>query len=468
MTNIDDLNADNCEIVIVDDNRDLLTNVSDYLSLHFKKVHAFLDPAKAIKFVYQGFPGIVVSDIKMPDITGVELLNQVLSCDNTIPVILMTAHGDISQAVQAVQEGCYDFIEKPFEPERLLESINRAVEKRVLTFNQTRLRDALKNKDAIETRLMGVSPKMTKLRRDILSVANLDVPVLIHGETGAGKEVVAHCLHDFSHRKKAQFVPLNCAAIPKDLFESELFGHVKGAFSGADATRIGKFEFANKGTVFFDEVESIPLSAQVKILRSLSENKVEALGSNMAKDIDIRIISATKEELKDNPNFRQDLYFRLQVAELYIPPLRERKEDILLLFEHFASHFMTQNNIEWAGAGIHLQRQLLEYNWPGNVRELINVATRCVIKNCHDLNELLNPHEPEKQYQAVQSSLKDLVNDFEANMLINSLQRHKGSVQAVLEELDMERRTFNLKLNKYNIDSRFYKNNDVDSKKDTS
>ncbi|MFT6919242.1 MAG: two-component system C4-dicarboxylate transport response regulator DctD [Cognaticolwellia sp.] len=213
--------------------------------------------------------------------------------------------------------------------------------------------------------------------------------------------------------------------------------------------------FANKGSVFFDEVESIPLSAQVKILRSLSESKVEALGSNTAKDIDIRIISATKEDLKYNPNFRQDLYFRMQVAELYIPPLRERKEDILLLFEHFASNFMAQNDIEWAGAGIHLQRQLLEYNWPGNIRELINVATRCVIKNCHNLNELLNSNE--QQDKTSQSSLKDLVNDFEASMLINSLQRHKGSVQAVLEELEMERRTFNLKLIKYNIDSQFYK-----------
>lgn len=236
-----------------------------------------------------------------------------------------------------------------------------------------------------------------------------------------------------------------------------MFGHVKGAFSGADTTRMGKFEFANKGTVFFDEVESIPLSAQVKILRALSENKVEALGSNVAKDIDIRIISATKEDLKDNPNFRQDLYFRMQVAELYIPPLRERKEDILLLFEHFSSQFMNQNNIEWSGAGVNLQRQLLEYHWPGNIRELINVATRCVIKNCHDLNELLNPNEQDKQDKLVQSSLKDLVNDFEANMLISSLQRHKGSVQAVLEELNMERRTFNLKLIKYNIDSQLYK-----------
>jgi two-component system C4-dicarboxylate transport response regulator DctD len=460
MTNNDDLNAESCEIVIVDDNEDLLTNVSDYLSLHFKKVHAFIEPAKAIKFIYEDFPGIVVSDIKMPNVSGVELLNQVLSCDNNIPVILMTAHGDISQAVQAVHEGCYDFIEKPFEPERLLESINRAIEKRVLTYNQNRLRDALQKKDSIETRIMGVSPKMAKLRRDVLSVANLDVPVLIHGETGSGKEVVAHCLHDFSYRKKEQFVPLNCAAIPKDLFESELFGHVKGAFSGAGTTRIGKFEFANKGTVFFDEVESIPLAAQVKILRTLSEKKVEPLGSNTLKDIDIRIISATKEGLKDNPAFRQDLYFRMQVAELYIPPLRERKEDILFLFEHFANHFMTQNNIQWSGAGIHLQRQLLEYNWPGNVRELINVATRCVIQNCHNLNELLNPHEEEEEHKKVQCSLKDLVNDFEANMLINSLQRHKGSVQAVLEELSMERRTFNLKLIKYNIDSRLYKSDD--------
>ncbi len=465
MNNNEDLSADDFEIIIVDDNKDLLTNVSDYLSLHFKKVHAFINPEEAIQFVYEGFPGVVVSDIKMPKISGVELLSQVLSCDANIPVILMTAHGDISQAVQAVQEGCYDFIEKPFEPERLLVSIKRGIEKRVLTLNQARLREALNKKDAIETRLMGVSPKMAKLRRDILSIANLDIPVLIHGETGTGKEVVAQCLHDFSNRKKEQFVPLNCAAIPKELFESELFGHVKGAFSGANTNRVGKFEFADHGTVFFDEVESIPLNAQVKILRVLSENIVEAIGSNTAIDINIRVIAATKEELKNNPNFRQDLYFRMQVAELYIPPLRERKEDILLLFEYYVNSFMTQNNIEWRGANARLQQQLLEYHWPGNVRELINIATRCIIQNCYDLNELLNPQHIEKNYEESPCSLKDLVNDFEASMLVNSLQRHQGCVQNVLEELDIERRTFNLKLNKYNINSRLYKDGDIESKK---
>lgn len=439
------------QVVLVDDNESLLVNVSDYLSLYFDKVHTFSAPQKALSHLTAEFPGVVVTDIRMPEMSGMELLKKILDIDEDLPVILMTAHGEISQAVEAMKLGGYDFIEKPFEPERLQESIRRAMEKRALTLSQRALQSQLADVGAIENRLIGVSSAIDRVRRQILSVAKMDVPVMIHGETGSGKEVVANCLHDFSNRKDAKFVAINCAAIPKDLVESELFGHVKGAFSGAQSNRVGKLEYADGGTLFLDEVESIPMHIQVKLLRALSEGKIEALGSNVSREIDIRVVSASKESLKDNENFRQDLYFRLQVAEIQIPPLRSRKEDIALLFEHYAKSFAERYGIDWPGANARLQSQLMGYDWPGNVRELINVATRCVMQSIQDLNDLSALDEG-VDFNGDHESLKELVEQYEKNVLINSLRRYKGSIPDVLKELNLERRTFYVKLQKYDID----------------
>ncbi|NRA53582.1 MAG: sigma-54-dependent Fis family transcriptional regulator [Gammaproteobacteria bacterium] len=443
------------DIVLIDDNNSLLVNVADYLSLYFNKVHTFSDPKKALKFISADFPGVIISDIKMPGLSGMQLLEQVMAIDPSLPVILMTAHGDISQAVDAMKLGVYDFIEKPFEPERMRESVNRAMEKRSLTLSQRDLECQLADMNAIEHRLIGVSPAMVRIRKQILSLAQLDVPVLIYGETGSGKEVVANCLHDFSPRKKAKFVALNCAAIPQDLIESELFGHVKGAFSGAQQKRVGKLEYADKGSVFLDEVESIPFNVQVKLLRALSENVIEPLGANESRAIDIRIISATKESLKDNDNFRQDLYYRLEVAEIQLPPLRTRKEDIVLLFEHYAQTFAKAFNIEWPGVTQQLQTQLLSHDWPGNVRELINIATRCVMQCKQDLTDLAS-FGAGINFDANNGSLKESVEHYEKALLIDALRQHQGNISAILETLKLERRTFYVKLQKYNIERSDY------------
>ena len=304
---------------------------------------------------------------------------------------------------------------------------------------------------------MGCSAAIDRVRRQVLNLATLDVPVLIFGETGTGKEVVANCLHDYSKRSQYKFVALNCAAIPSDLIESELFGHAKGAFSGAISHRTGKLEYAHKGTVFLDEVESIPMGVQVKLLRALSEGVIEAVGSNESRQIDIRVVSATKESLKNNENFRQDLYFRLQVAEIYIPPLRQRKEDIILLFDHYARNFSKASEIEWDGIPSSLQSQLIAYDWPGNVRELINVATRCVMQEKRDLNEL-SFFGDSFTYSHEDESLKQLIEQYEKGLLSDALRQYKGDVAQVLSALKLERRTFYMKLKKYGLDRKDFTN----------
>lgn len=447
---------DSSEIILIDDNESLLINVSDYLSLFYPKVHVFQDPIKAFQLISEDFPGVVVSDVKMPKLDGMSFLKKAIEIDEALPVILMTAHGDISQAVYALQQGGYDFIEKPFEPEHLKVSIDRAIEKRYLTLSKRTLLRHLTDKDSIEKSLIGPSNAMQKLRKQIVRVASMDVPVLINGETGAGKEVVANVIHDNSQRKQENFVALNCAAIPSELVESELFGHVKGAFSGAQSHRIGKLEHAHGGTLFLDEVESIPMNVQVKLLRALSEGVIEPLGSNEKRDINIRVISAAKDPLRDNENFRQDLYFRLQVAEINIPPLRSRPEDIIILFEYYANRFSEEANIEWPGISRGLRSQLLSYNWPGNVRELVNLATRCVVQEAQNIDTLVDASISTSTQG--RDTLKSRVELYEKVLLTESLKRHQGNVDDVLSDLGLEKRTFYLKLKKYSINRSEYSN----------
>ena len=447
------------EIILVDDNESLLLNVSDFLSLFYKKVHVFQDPTKVVSLINDEFPGVLITDIRMPKLDGISLLKRVISIDDAMPVIMMTAHGDVSQAVEAMKFGGYDFIEKPFDPERLKEAVDRAIEKRFLTLSQRALMRQLANPNSIEHRLIGASAAMHRLRQDVMRVASMDVPVLIHGETGSGKEVVAGCIHENSQRNKANFVAINCAAIPPDLVESELFGHVKGAFSGAQSNRVGKLEYANGGTLFLDEVESIPMAVQIKLLRALSEGVIEPLGSNERREIDIRVVSAAKDELRDNDNFRQDLYFRLQVAEINIPPLRNRLEDIVILFEHYAKQFSEKSKIPWPGASPELQYQLMNYNWPGNVRELVNLATRCVMQEKQCIDELKDNTDPSDAGES-DRSLKIRVNKYEKAEIIESLKRHHGNTSEVLNELGLEKRTFYLKLQKYSIDRKAFLSDD--------
>ncbi|AUG03869.1 DNA-binding response regulator [Pseudomonas sp. 09C 129] len=431
-------------VMLVDDEASIRTAVEQWLSLSGFEVQLFSRAEDCLARLPRDFPGVILSDVRMPGISGLELLKEVQQRDADLPVILLTGHGDVPMAVEAMRDGAYDFLEKPFSPQTLLSSLRRALDKRGLVLENRRLHEQADTREKIDSTLLGVSRALQTLRRQVVDLAALPVNVLIRGETGSGKELVARCLHDFGPRADKPFVALNCAAIPEQLFEAELFGHESGAFTGAQGKRIGKLEYADGGTLFLDEIESMPLAQQVKLLRVLQEQKLERLGSNQSIEVDLRIIAATKPDLLDEARagrFREDLAYRLNVAQLRLPPLRERREDIPLLYEHFAHAAAERLGRSVAPlSGAQLSR-LLSHDWPGNVRELANVAER----------QVLGLGEPEPETIDPGQSLAAQQEAFEAQCLRAALTRHKGDIKAVLVELQLPRRTFNEKMQRHGL-----------------
>ena len=431
-------------VMVVDDEASIRDAVEQWLGLSGFAVQCFARAQACLEQLPRNFPGVILSDVRMPGMSGLELLEQVRALDPDLPLILLTGHGDVPMAVEAMRDGAYDFLEKPFSPETLLASLRRALDKRALVLENRSLHTQADHRARLDARLLGVSQSMQTLRRQVLDLAALPVNVLIRGETGSGKELIARCLHDFGPRADKPFVALNCAAIPEHLFEAELFGHESGAFTGAQGKRIGQLEYADGGTLFLDEIESMPVAQQVKLLRVLQEHKLERLGANQSISVDLRIITATKPDLLDEARagrFRQDLAYRLNIAELRLPPLRERREDIPLLYEHFlhaAAQRLGRNAAPSSGAQL---SRLLSHDWPGNVRELANVAERQVLG-------LQAPAEDEPQPN---QSLAARQEAFEAQCLRAALTRHHGDIKAVLAELQLPRRTFNEKMQRHGL-----------------
>ncbi|MGF6590758.1 sigma-54-dependent transcriptional regulator [Pseudomonas sp. 2835] len=431
-------------VMVVDDEASIRTAVEQWLSLSGFSVQLFSRAEDCLQQLPGHFPGVILSDVRMPGMDGLQLLERLQASDADLPVILLTGHGDVPMAVEAMRNGAYDFLEKPFSPEALLGSLRRALEKRQLVLENRRLHEQADLKVRLEANLLGVSQGMQQLRKQVLDLASLPVNVLIRGETGSGKEQVARCLHDFGPRAGKPFVALNCAAIPEQLFEAELFGHESGAFTGAQGKRIGKLEYANGGTVFLDEIESMPLAQQAKLLRVLQEQKLERLGANQSISVDLRIIAATKPDLLEEARagrFREDLAYRLNVAELRLAPLRDRREDIPLLFNHFAR--LAAERVGRSApllSGAHLGK-LLGHDWPGNVRELANAAER----------HALGLGEPAPASIEAGQSLAAQQEAFEAQCLRAALSRHKGEIKAVMEELQLPRRTLNEKMQRHGL-----------------
>ncbi|HHY0405042.1 TPA: sigma-54-dependent transcriptional regulator [Vibrio parahaemolyticus] len=440
-------------IALIEDDDIVRQATSQWLQLAGFHVEAFStgDAGKAA-ILSQDFDA-VVSDVRLPDSDGLSILESLIDHHIQTPVILITGHGDVDMAVSALQKGAFDFIEKPFQPERLSQRVTEAVETyRAQTSTQDR-QEYLASVSGLEEVLIGRSRVMQQLREQVAKLARIDTNVIIYGETGCGKELVATSLHKESQRKLHRFVPINCGAIPENLFESELFGHEPGAFTGASKRRIGKLEYADKGTLFFDEIESMPLSMQVKVLRSLQEHTVERVGGNQQINVDLRVIAAAKEDLNDHEEFRQDLYYRLNVAQIYLPPLREREEDALILFEHFA----LQTNSDSRPLSDADRNAVLSYAWPGNVRELRNVAMRFALDDTVSVMEILSSR-PSSTTEDTQAGVPLMIqlHNFERKVLHDSLVRHQGRINEVMQELDLPRRTLNQKMQKFGLNRSDY------------
>ncbi len=439
------------DVILVDDEPDLLESARQSLELAGISVTCYSSAEKALAAFSPVHSTIFISDVRMPGMSGTELLDRALAIDPAVPVILITGHGDIPMAIQAIRDGAYDFIEKPFAPEQLLGSVRRALERRRLVVDNRALRDELSSRSALERSLVGKNPAIEKLRQRLTSFAATDADVLILGETGTGKEVVARNLHLLSPRAGGNFVAINCGALPETIIESELFGHEAGAFTGAVKARQGKFEFAHGGTLFLDEIESMPLEMQARLLRVLEERKIIRLGANKEIPIDVRVVAATKEELRgpvDRGVFREDLYYRLSVLNLVIPPLRNRKDDIPLLFENFLQNSAVRLKREVPRPNPAELALLIAHAWPGNVRELENVAMRFALGLGIEIAGL---SEDNRAFNLDQATLHEQLAALEEMILRQSLARCQGSMKACYEQLGVSRKTLYDKLKKYGI-----------------
>ncbi len=434
-------------VLVVDDDPDLRASTVQALDLAGLAYHDLGSAEQALEYVSFGFHGVVLTDIRMPRMDGLTLMSRVHEIDREIPVILMTGHGDVQLAVRAMREGAHDFIEKPFSANQMTELVARAVGFRRLVLENRVLRAAAGQADDLEQRLIGRSNAMIDLRRRIRTIGPADTDVLIVGETGAGKEVVARALHDLSARAQRPFVVIDCAAIPAPLIESELFGHEQGAFAGAMRARTGKFEHAAGGTVLLDDIAALPPPLQGKLLRVVEDRAVSRLGSNEVHRLDIRIIATARVPLMaevEAGRFRADLLYRLNVVTLDVPPLSDRPEDIALLFLRLLSEAAARHRID---AAPDVQPALLAAlggrAWPGNVRELRNAADRFALGLGLD---------PAQEAAPPPQRLADRVAAFERREIEAALAAHGGTLKPVYESLGLSRKSLYEKIQKLGID----------------
>ncbi len=438
------------DVLLLDDDIHLRTALSQTFDLAGLRVQAYDSAEGIVEAVPAQWPGVLVTDIRMPGMNGLALLEQLQNLDGQLPVILITGHADVPLAVQAMRIGAYDFLQKPFASELLLDSVRRALAVRRLVLENRSLRLALSEQRVLGERLLGHSPSVQRLREQVSALATIQADVLILGETGSGKEVVARALHDLSARRDAPFVAINAGALAESVIESELFGHESGAFTGAQKRRIGKFEYANGGTLFLDEIESMSLDIQVKLLRLLQERVVERVGSNQLIPLDIRVIAASKENLLDAADagrFRADLYYRLNVAQINIPPLRQRSEDVLPLFQHFVSAASDKHAIPEPTLTPVTRALLLGHEWPGNVRELQNAAERFAL----GLDLAISPALATAVIAADDLPLNEQVDAYERSLIARELLNPHQSLREVAEALQLPRKTLHDKLRKYGL-----------------
>ena len=441
-------------VLFVEDDAQLRRAITDALELESLDVQVFADAHSALQRLDAGFTGVVVSDIRMPGMDGLEFFSRIRAIDPRIPVVLISGHADVPMAVQALQDGAFDFLTKPFAMERLVTTVGRACAYRRSTLEYQALLAAAEAAAHADSPLIGESLVMSRLRETIAQVAKSDLDVLVEGETGTGKELVALMLHRHGRRRGKPFVPVNCGGVPDASADSEFFGHPVDTSGYRRVTHIGRIEAANKGTLFLDEVDSTSPKIQIKLLRFLEEREISGLGGEDPRPVDVRVVAASKRDLGEavrRGEFREDLFYRLNVVRLRVPSLRERREDIMPLFAHFMAEGARQLGLEDYTLGDSVRRHILEHDWPGNVRELRNFAFSALLNL--PMAEAATPQAG----AAGEGCLADRVDAFEAMVIQEALQATRGNVTEAMTLLGAPRKTLYSKLKRHGIDPATYR-----------
>lgn len=437
------------QVAFIDDDDALRGANVQTLQLAGLEVLEFASAEAALAALPESFAGVVISDIRMPNMDGRQLFRRLKEQDADLPVILITGHADVAEAVEAMHDGVYDFLPKPYAPERLVSSVRRALEKRRLVLENRYLRTQAEAAQS-DWPLIGQTQVMERLRSTLRQLASADVDVLLEGETGVGKELAARALHNWGRRRDREFVAVDCAALPASTLESELFGHELGAFNGAVRQRVGRIQQADRGTLFLDELETLAPDAQGKFLRVLEEREIVPLGSNRVHTLDIRVVAAAKPALINavaSGAFRQDLFHRLDVVRIRIPPLRERREDVPLLFAHFLARACERLGGSPPAVDDAIRWRLLNHDWPGNVRELSHYAQRVALGLAATAGET----------SEAPPALPERIAAYEAHLIEETLATCGGDVRAALEILKVPRKTFYDKVERHGLDLARYR-----------
>ncbi|MCL6634400.1 MAG: sigma-54 dependent transcriptional regulator [Peptococcaceae bacterium] len=446
-------------ILLVDDEASVREALSDILADSGYRVECASSGGDGLEKIEALNPDVILLDIRMPDIDGIKVLELVRRRGETTPIILITAYGSTQTTIEAMKLGAFDYLMKPLKISDLLEAVKKAIEVKELL---DRTRAGENPPEAGPDTMIGLSPAMQNVYKIIGRVANTNATVLIRGESGTGKELVARAIHYNSVRKDRPFVKINCASIPENLLESELFGHEKGAFTGAVAAKPGKFELAHRGTIFLDEIGEMSMSTQTKLLRVLQEREFERVGGTETIKVDVRIVAATNKDLEksiESGEFREDLYYRLNVVEIVLPPLRERKADIPALVSHIVRGCSIEHNKAIRGFSEAAMDILMGYDWPGNIRELKNVCERAVLMSngpVLGVEELpLTLKKKSRRYNWLNEipggSLKEIVAEVEREIVLRALEEHNWNRSAAAQALKMSRSSFYAKLKELGI-----------------
>lgn len=450
------------KILSIDDDVNFLNSIKKVLELEGYQVFTISNSSRVVDHLQENNYDIILLDVKMPGLNGIDLFDLLIKKLTSTPIIIISGQSNIQIAVDLIKKGAFDFIEKPLDPERLSITIKNALEKSELTS----FKESFQNEFADKYRMIGKSQFINSLFEKINMVAPTEAKVLIEGESGTGKELVAWAIHHNSKRQNKPYIKLNCAAIPSELLESELFGHKRGSFTGAERDKDGKFTAANNGTLFLDEIGDMSVSLQAKLLRVLEENEIEVVGENIPRKVDVRIISATNKDLKKliaEGKFREDLYHRLNVVKLELLPLRKRREDILPLAYHFVEQFTNIYNKQIDRISVQAEAVLMQYEYIGNIRELRNIIEKMVIFANSvelDLNDLYNVLGNEKILFSIDKnfklnkSLKSAKIDFEKLYIIQKLDENNWSLTDTAESLGIDRTNLFKKMQKLEIKQR--------------